>query len=151
MSVDPRTVDYGTDLAWGLQTVTLPFPDGSMRTVQVYDVDPDWKEVTGREGLGQALARRLVTTHGSLIDDPDYGEDVRDYINDDVSASDLQQLARKVEAQFVKDERVQRAAVVATYAAGLLTLVCTIWDGAGPFKLTLQIADVGITKLEVTS
>jgi phage baseplate assembly protein W len=150
MSIDPRLVDYGVDLAWGLQTVTLPFDDGSMRTVQVYDVDPNWAEVSGRLGLGQALARRLVTTHGSLIDDPDYGLDVRDYINDDVSASDLFQLARKVEAELAKDERVSRSAVVATFTDGKMSLVCTIWDGGGPFKLTLDIADVGITKLEVT-
>lgn len=152
MSVSPALVDYGVDLAWGLVTVTLPFPDGSMRTLQVYDVDPNWAEVTSRQALGQALGRRLVTTHGSLIDDLDYGFDVREYVNDDVSTATIQQIARRIEAECAKDERVLRASATVTFsAAGKLTVVIAITDGAGPFKLVLTINQVGIEKLEVTS
>jgi phage baseplate assembly protein W len=119
--------------------------------MQVYDVDPNWAEVTGRLGLAQALARRLVTTHGSLIDDPDYGIDVREWINDDVSIADVQRLARTVEAEMLKDERVQRSQAVAVFVGDKLTLTIKIWDAAGPFKLVLQVSDVGIEKLQVTA
>ena len=149
--MNPALVDYGTDLAWGLVTVTLPFPDGSTRMLQVNDVDPNFAEVSGRACLAQALARRLITPRLGLIDDPDYGLDVRDWLNDDVTPAEIAKIGRLVEAELLKDERVVRAAASVTFVTGVLTITASITDGAGTFRLVLAVSELSAKLLEAAA
>jgi hypothetical protein len=145
MSKNPATVDYGTDISGTFRVSgQLPYPDGSVRSVYGYAPTPDFAEVSGRDLLSEALVRRLVTARGTLLGDPDYGTDVRDWLNDDIDAASAARLGGVVVAELQKDERVISASCVATFANDVLTLAITVTDGAGPFPLTLQVTATAI-------
>lgn len=118
------TVDFGTD---------INTPDG-------LDIDPYFTEVSGAEGLGQALGRRLVTPRGSLEDDPAYGYDVRAHLNDD--SPNVGAIGVAVAAQLLLDERVERATAAATFAESSLTIRADVLTAEGPFRLTLDVSAV---------
>lgn len=146
------TVDYGTDISCTLVTETLEFPDGTTRTQQTWDATgDDFPEISGRPLLIEALLRRLVTRRGSLLGSPDYGTDVRAWINKDVSKADAARLGGLISAELAKDERVRSAAATATFANSTLTVLITIVDGAGPFKLTVAVTDATLKLLGVSS
>lgn len=114
------------------------------------DLTKDFRTVSGRRALAEALWRRWTTDRGGLIDDPNYGENLTDHINDDMSPGDVQRalLAAMVEAR--KDERiVDIKGEVKLGADGVLTMTFEIDDGAGPFSLTAAVSDVTVDLLTV--
>jgi hypothetical protein len=118
----------------------------------VDDLDPTFRLVSGREGLAQALARRLSTKRGELAligDDEDYGLDVREFVGEDVGPRATFELAAQVEAETLRDERVLSATATASFAGGVLTLSLALSDAAGPFRLTLAVTDVSVSVLKV--
>lgn len=145
------SIDYGTDISVTWRTETLEFPDGSVRTQQAWDADDGFPEVTGRPLLIEALLRRLVTVRGSLLGEPDYGTDVRDWVNDDVDAAGAARLGAAISAELSKDQRVKSASAVASFVDDILTATITVVDAAGPFKLTISIDEVSLKILGVTS
>jgi phage baseplate assembly protein W len=144
-----RTVDYGTDLFCGYGTTTLDYPDATTRTSLIVDIDEGFTEVSGRTQLMQALVRRLITPRSTLPGDPNYGTDLRRWLNSDVDATTItNQIAAETDAELLQDERVKRSSTVATYDGTKLTTTITVTDAAGPFKLVLAITDVSIKVLE---
>lgn len=123
------TTDFGTDI----------------NTLDLLDLDPYFTEVTGHEGLGQALGRRLVTPRGSLEDDPAYGYDVRVRMNDDDPNVDA--IAVEVAAELVKDERVESASASVTFMESSLRIVADVLTALGPFRLTLDVSAVSVALL----
>jgi len=120
-------IDYGRDLSC------------------VTDLTAEMAEVSGRRLLGEALARRLVTPRGSLLDDPNYGFDVRDYIADDQSVSALPIIAASIDAEFRKDERViDSRTTIQLAGTGVLTISSTVTDSAGPFQLVVAVGDLDV-------
>ncbi len=142
-------VDYGSSLSCYLRPVSLPMPDGSTYTATIFDFASDSAMVTGRQGLAEAIARRLVTTRGTLIDDPDYGFDVRDFVNDDIDARGLALIGAGVEAECLKDERVVHAVAAMSFLAGVLVIAVSLIDTVGPFRLVLSVSDVTVSILQV--
>jgi len=115
-------------------------------------LDPYFALVSGGECYGQALARRLVTLRGSLVDDSQYGYDVREWLGESLRPGDLQRLERAVIAELLKDERTDTVDATATQAAdGSITLVVTAWavDDQATVRLTLAISDVTVALLAV--
>jgi hypothetical protein len=129
----PKFVNYGHDLSC------------------LTDLDPAMLEVDGRMLLGQALARRLQTVRGTLIDDANYGFDLCGEIDDDLITRDIARITSQVDAEFVKDDRVLSSTSVGVFVSGALTLVCTIVDLIGPFKLTLVATSVTVAVLKVSN
>jgi len=117
----------------------------------VQDIDLSGNLVTGRAVLSQALARRLLTPRGRLIDDANYGYDVAGELGDDLGPNDVSVIAGNIDTEFRKDERVVDSSTVATLSVvgGLqtLTTTSTITDGDGPFPLVLGISGVTVTIL----
>ena len=114
------------------------------------DLDPTGIEVSGRTCLAQAIARRLLTPRGRLLDDPNYGFDVAGYMGDDLSTSDLAQIRAGIENECVKDERVEGATAELTLAAnGTLLINVTLSDADGPFTLVLAVSAVSVSILSV--
>lgn len=145
------TIDYGSDLSCTWAAETLDFPDGTTRTQQAWDATgDDFPEISGRSLLIEALLRRLVTPRGGLLGSPDYGTDVRDWVNDDNSVAGLARLGAAISAEIAKDERVRSATAVATFADSMLTAAITIVDGDGRFKLVISIGEVNLKILGVT-
>ncbi|GAC1536293.1 MAG: hypothetical protein NVS3B10_00050 [Polyangiales bacterium] len=122
------------------------------------DLDPAMVEVDGRTALAQALARRIQTPRGTLLDDPNYGTDVTGEIDADLTPAQVAAIAGNVDQEFLKDERVLSSATTLTttsagggnVAAASLTLTSNIVDSLGPFKLTLLATAVTVSVLQVT-
>jgi len=123
--------DYGTDLSC------------------VADIDANGFEVSGRLLLGQALSRRLSTPRGRLLEDANYGYDLSQFLNDDLSGADLGEIRTGAEAECLKDERVFAATAAVTLVANVLIVSLVIQDGIGPFPLVLSISAVTTTVLTV--
>ncbi len=117
----------------------------------VIDCTPDMAEVSGRTCLAQAVARRYVTPRGGLIDDANYGFDLRQYINDDMSLADIARVQAGAEAEALKDERVEACKVtIAVSAEGLMVVSVVLTDSVGPFTLVLSISEVTVQILSVS-
>jgi phage baseplate assembly protein W len=115
----------------------------------VEDLNPAMVEVTGNLNLAQACARRLITPRGTLIDDPNYGTDVRDWINDDVTQQQIATLQSAIVRELLKDERVLDVQVTVRFlTAGTLDIVIVLTGGNGPFQLVLSVDAVTVTLLQ---
>lgn len=85
--------DYGTDIRIG-KVVSLE---------------------TGLKNLITALYRRLSTAKGSLFYDPEYGLDLRIFLNSEITADTLDEIRVAIEQQLERDERVQEVRADVTY------------------------------------
>jgi hypothetical protein len=82
------------------------------------DEDPGQSEVDGWPCLAQALVRRLQCAQGQLPGDPDYGYDLLGEIDDDIDIGDAAQIGASIDAEFIKDQRVQSSTTTVTFALG---------------------------------
>lgn len=115
------------------------------------DVDPGGLEVSGVLILAQALYRRIITPRGALIYDPNYGFDIRQYLNADVAQGDVARIAFNVDTEFRKDQRVLRSASNVTFTAqgGLLTLFSSVTPLAqNSFSLVVVATAVTVQLLQ---
>lgn len=93
--------------------------------------------------VAEAILRRWSTPAGSLIDDPTYGYDLTDLLNDDLSPAAMAYAQQRAGAEAQKDERVLRCVPTITLTtAGLLTVVAEVSTSAGPFKLVASVSAV---------
>ena len=101
---------------------------------------------SGRQNLANALGRRLITPRGGLFYDPDYGFDVRSYLNIALTRTKMGELVSGIEDECRKDPRVQNVVAQATpIGSPLVDLVINllVTPAAGPsFPLELSIADL---------
>ncbi len=95
-------VDLGTDVS-----TFREMPDGTWRV----GLDTTFSTMSGTRVVGEAIARRLITPRGTFSYDPEYGLDLRSYLNDDLGPTDLYALSSLIEAEAEKDERVLSADV----------------------------------------
>lgn len=133
------------------------------------DLTPQMAEVSGRRALAELLLRRIITPRGGNIDALGDGVDLTGFLNDDTTESDVAQLARAIETEWQKDERVissqvsvqfvgvsqiqaARAGIVANpqpAPSGALVVVATVADAQGPFRLVIAATQVTVSLLEV--
>ena len=85
---------------------------------------PDLAMMThsGLSNLAEALVRRLITPRGKLFYDPEYGIDLRSYLNEAARPEVLYEIQRRVEEQCELDPRVQSAQAQVQYEAASRTL-----------------------------
>ncbi len=115
------------------------------------DVAGDSRMVSGFRVVGEAIFRRWITPRGRLIGYPNYGYDITQHLNDDMSQREIVGMCAGLQAEAVKDERVTDATVTASIdSAGLLTVVGAIDTGNGPFTLTVAASKVSVELLSVT-
>ena len=115
------------------------------------DLDVTFALMTDRRVLAEATARRWLTPNGSLWKHPDYGEDVRAYLNAPMTTQKLQDLKTRLEAQAEQDERVQACTVFVSFDDDTKTIniQSALDDGNGEFQFTALVSQLGITDLEV--
>lgn len=122
------------DLAgeYGFDVLTIPDLDGTMTPRQDAVVVAD------------AIARRLITPLGKLLDHPNYGFDLRDFLNDELDRTTLQTIRAGVEAQAEQDERVFNATAVVKFDPNTETLSVSMQcEGAeGPFNFVLAVTEL---------
>jgi len=120
----------------------------------VTDVTPDWAETdpNSPEGIVEATIRRWTTPRGALIDDPNYGYDLRAYCNRGVSSAELRTLALALEAEASKDDRVDAIDVTLTTTRtarmlDTLALAAMITPADAtlvPFTFTFSVTNAGV-------
>lgn len=127
---------YGTDIS----TITA---------AGAIDIDPYFKVVSGSTAVLHAIVKRLVTPQGGLIDDEDYGYDLRALVHGSTSRAELNSAIGEIEAQCLQDERVSDATVTLLVASGVLTckVQVTLVDGQ-TFRLVLAVSAVSVEVLE---
>jgi phage baseplate assembly protein W len=108
------------------------------------DLDPALREVGGQRALADALIRRLTTGLGNLQDYPDYGFDISNLIGTSLTDDQIKQ---SVLAQMYGEEEVELAVVTVQRDGPAVTLIIRIVSGDGPFDLTLNINDVGVSAI----
>lgn len=111
------------------------------------DLDPWFTSVAGPEAVGEACVRRLVTARGTLIDDPEYGYDIRAHLND--HAPNAVAIEAAVVDQLLRDERVRRASARATVdpVTGALAVSLVLLLAEGTFRLVLAVSAVSVEVL----
>lgn len=109
-------------------------------------------QVTGFTVVAQAIARRWQTPRGALIDDPDYGFDLSDFVNDDLDKATLAGIAHSAANEAEKDERVLTCEVTVTFiTGGLLNVIGKVVTTQGPFALVVSVSQVTVSLLQVSA
>jgi hypothetical protein len=123
----------------------------------VSDVTETLEEVDPESALGvaQAAARRLTTARGSLPDDPDYGLDVRGYLNRGVSSREYVDFAGQIKLELLKDDRIEDAAVTViapdTTSLSVQVRLTPFDPSLQPFAFTLAVTSSEVLlELEAT-
>lgn len=111
------------------------------------DLDPAWSLISGVRVVGEAIARRITTPPGSLLDDGSYGYDVRQLLEENLDARDLAEAAAAVRFQAEADERVISADAQVSLIGERLRVVIRLLLSEGPFTLTLDISQLGVESL----
>ena len=107
------------------------------------DLDPTMREVEGLEVLTEAAHRRLRTRRGRLLDEETYGIDLVDLLNAELTPDELAQVPGLAAGELLKDERVQAVTgAMTTDAAGGVALTLVGESAAGPFDMTMAIAEL---------
>jgi hypothetical protein len=83
------------------------------------------------------------------VDDPNYGTDLSDEVNDDLGPGDLARLAHQASAEALKDERVLTCDVTITLLSGLMMVTGKVGTALGPFQLVVSVDQVNVTLLQV--
>lgn len=125
----------------------MPHVDYGNDTECTTDLTFSRTEVTGEAMMAQAMLRRFTTPRGALIQSPDYGYDLRQFLK--ASTPPASVINGNVENEALKDERVSDVAAETNFndATGVLEITIT-GDGAeGPFDLTIGISDVTVELL----
>lgn len=117
----------------------------------VTDLTPDAAELdpADRRGIGEATIRRLTTARRVLVDDPDYGIDVRSFLNTATSATELRDIAGQIRVESLKDDRIDDIDVTVTQPrpeALVIALRITPLDPRQhPFALTFGVTSGALT------
>lgn len=118
----------------------------------LFGLDPLLGLVGGLDCLGQALVHRLSTPRGGLFYDPNYGTDLRAYIEENISPKTLALVRADVQAECIKDERVLTCTASTSFdgATETLTVQVDVQTAAGPFRLVLAVTSLTVELLRQT-
>jgi phage baseplate assembly protein W len=99
--------------------------------------------------IGEAIARRLDTPRGSLPGSPDYGIDLRSYLNRGTTAAEINSLADRIRVELSRDDRIASLRVRVTPNATGSTLsvaiaVVPVDPRLGAFSLTLAVTSAEV-------
>lgn len=125
---------------------TAPAPFGYGRDpVCTDDLTPTLKETDPNtiESLAQDLFHRITTERGSIPDDPDFGEDARNFLSAGTTSAGLIAAAGRLQLECGKDDRVAHVDVTAVFTApGELTINLAVTPelaGLQPFNLIVAL------------
>ena len=113
------------------------------------DIDVYFTLASGVKAVSDAIARRLQTPRGGLIDDSSYGYDLRQLVNTPLTNTFEFEARTEIEAQCLLDERVDAVEVTITQEAETLEVVLFLTLVQNEeFSLVLSVDQVSVTVLE---
>jgi hypothetical protein len=104
------------------------------------DLDPMFGEMSGPALVAADLRAELLTAEGSLFYDPAHGFDVRAGLGARVTDARRAQMATRIEAVCLRDDRV--ASVDVRVTGSLVIEVDGLTSTNEPFRFVLDVADV---------
>lgn len=108
--------------------------------VCIDDLDPLGAEASDRQSLSQDLYHRLITPRGRILDDAEFGLDVRAWLSDDVPAN----AAALIEEEMLKDQRVASASVsISKPSPDAFTIQVDIETNDDAFTLVVDVSTAG--------
>ena len=119
------------------------------------DLTPDVAELDGSDPtiVAQAIYRRLITPRGRLLDDPDYGFDVRGLLHRPTTQTDLFGMQGQIRNEIRKDDRVDTdglsVTVIMTSAVQLDIEISGRTVTGEDFSLTMAVTDGGVLLKEL--
>lgn len=127
----PGTPDFGTDFQF------------------LAGLNPSLSLTSGVATLGQDIAHRLMTPRGGLFYDPDYGTDLRVYLNAPMTSQTLGALVNDATSECLKDERVQTCVVTPAFdaASSTLNLGFSCLTADGPFTFIISVTKASVALL----
>lgn len=152
----PVTFTWTLDGAGNLTAGDNPLPSGADLGVDIAcinEIPSSFSLAKGYTNLAMALLRRLQTPRGFLAeafdDDPEYGYDLLERLNDELTEAELGGIDGEVEAELRKDERVEdiTTSFVFSRADNAAELTIDVHTADGPFRLILKISDLTTTIL----
>lgn len=110
-----------------------------------------WGLASGKTNLAMALYRRFTTTRGGLFYDLDYGFNLLDLLNAEMTPATVSDARGACIAQAEKEDRVEAATVTLVFdqAAKKATFTFEIESAIGPFTLVLRATDAGVAILNL--
>lgn len=139
----------------------LPAPTGSLGwgsdLACAGDLTDDMVERDGFDPLvlAEALVRRLDCPRGGLVDDPDYGLDLRSYLNRPTTTREVRALEGQIRNELAKDDRVVTVAPVVTPSPTgeqlAIAIRVTPADPSigGPFTMILAVTSAEVLLEEI--
>lgn len=114
------------------------------------DLDPAFSPLVGSRVVAEAVARRLSTPRGIIPSCPDYGLDVRSWLNESVTTAKLDRWKREIALELQKDERIASVSATLAYDSARLELKIALEVEAadGPFRLVLLVTAVTVALLD---
>lgn len=113
--------------------------------------------VTGPRLVAEALYRRLTTPRGTLRGGPDeanYGIDLTELVGSAATKRDAAALPGRIQAEALKDERIERVNVTVTQSVEGPSVAFAILIEAetseGPFELQLLVSEVTVQLLNIS-
>lgn len=109
--------------------------------------------VSGLRVLAESIYRRLITRKGELIQDPEYGFPIADYLGSTTSPAEIARLPGLIRQAFASDERIEAidTNVTETDLGGgevAWDIALDVFSGLGPFRLVVRVSDVTVELLE---
>jgi phage baseplate assembly protein W len=125
-------------------------PDYGLDISCITDIDPSLRLVSGNELMREVIVRRLTCRKGSLLSDPLYGIDIRDFLNSRIDSKALTRIQSLVTGELQNDERILSVTSVASFntTSKALTIQMQGKGASGPFNLTIT---AGAGALSVSS
>ena len=120
-------IDYGTDLDWDT------------------DMSPIGAMTSGVRLLSQAVFHRITTRRGMLIDAPDEGIDVRDFLSEGLTETQKAAIPALISQEILRDERIKECQTTLTpfdsgFGFDLAIVVTPIDDPTAVFTLTVSVS-----------
>lgn len=107
--------------------------------------------LSGADNLVAALLRRLITPRGGLFYDPNYGVDLREYVQAALGPQEIYEIEEFTAAELAKDPRVLSATATVLNPNLLsqrgLALRLEVETEEGPFDLILAVDQVSVEVL----
>lgn len=145
-----------TELAAAIAAAGTVLPTGGGDTIElgvdiacIDDIASQFSLVGGMPNVAMALLRRLSTPRGGLLYDGDYGLDLRDYLSAGIDQRELSMMGPNIEAECLKDERVQGCEARVTYirAESALRVRMRVLTATGPFQFIMAVSSVTVELL----
>lgn len=114
------------------------------------DCDIFFTEINGLDNteiIAQSIYRRIITEHGTLIDDEDYGYGLDSLLSRGITGDNLQIIPSEIKQEILKDDRVDECTVeiIALSSRNIqLTINCIASDDTS-FNLIINVTDFGAT------